>query len=156
MIVGREWKHGLMASSKTDDRLVRRRISDLPSWMGIKNCDNRMQPWRLKGRLSSSIMVRMGGTRSEKCASKRSRSVDWVHISSLNNFNIGNTYFILIDNPGIDSGDVDIIRLPRLSLRVQNTHIEPRQRNRVEVLSTRFSDGRVFSFCKKRSDPGFE
>lgn len=74
-MVGKEWKHGLMASSKTDDRFVRRRISDLLSWIGIKKCDSRIQPWRLKERLSSSIMVRIGGTRRGKCDSRCSRSV---------------------------------------------------------------------------------
>lgn len=75
VIVGRESRQGRMASSKTEERLVRRRMSDLLPLMGMSRSDARRQPRILKGRLSSSISVKMAGTRRGKCASRWSRSV---------------------------------------------------------------------------------
>lgn len=80
VIVGKEKKHCLMASSKTDERFVLRRISDWPSLMGLRSCKRRLQPRVLSDRLSSSIRVSVGGMRSGKCSSKYSRSVDWIFL----------------------------------------------------------------------------
>lgn len=72
VIVGREKKHCLMASSKTDERFVLRSISDWLSLMGLRSCKRRLQPRVLNDRLSSSIKVNVGGMRSGKCFSKYS------------------------------------------------------------------------------------
>lgn len=76
VIVGREKKHCLMASSKTDERFVLRSISDWLSLMGLRSCKRRLQPRVLNDRLSSSIKVNVGGMRGGKCFSKYSRSLD--------------------------------------------------------------------------------
>lgn len=66
MIVGRERRHGVMASSKTEDRFVRRRMSDLPSRRGTSSLERRLQPRVLNDMFSSSISERMGGTSNGK------------------------------------------------------------------------------------------
>ena len=71
VMVGRERRHGLMASMKTDERLVRFRISDLACWMGRRRWVRRVQPSVLLGLVSSSIKARMDGTRRGKWDSRR-------------------------------------------------------------------------------------
>lgn len=79
---GREWRHGIRASSKTEDRLVRRRMSDLLFQIGIRSCERRLQPRVLKGKTSSSIRVRRGGTSSERWDSIRLWSVGCQLVST--------------------------------------------------------------------------
>lgn len=67
---GRERRQGVMASWKTEARFVRRRMSDPLSWMGLRSCLRRLQPFVLKAMLLSSIKDRIAGTSRGKCASR--------------------------------------------------------------------------------------
>lgn len=78
VIDGRESRHGLTASSKTEERFVRLRISDLLSRIGLRSFVSRAHPRVLNGRLSSSINASSGGTRSGKCASNSSRFAGYI------------------------------------------------------------------------------
>lgn len=69
-MVGRDRRHGLTASSKTEERFVRLRISEFVSRIGLSICERRTQPLILKGRPSSSIKANRGGTTSGKCDSR--------------------------------------------------------------------------------------
>jgi len=44
VIVGSEKKHCFTASSKTEDRFVRRRMSDSLSLIGLRSCRRMLQP----------------------------------------------------------------------------------------------------------------
>lgn len=70
VIVGKEKKHCLMASSNTDARLVLCRIFDWLSLIGSRSCEVRLQPRALNARSSSSINVNNGGINSGKCRSR--------------------------------------------------------------------------------------
>lgn len=61
---GRDRRHGVTASSKTEVRFVRRRMSEPLFWIGCSSCVSRAQPFVLNGRLLSSIIARMVGTNS--------------------------------------------------------------------------------------------
>lgn len=73
VIEGRERRHGLTASSKTEERFVRLRISDLLSRIGLRSVLRRLHARALMDRVSSSIKASRGGTRSGKCVSSSSR-----------------------------------------------------------------------------------
>jgi hypothetical protein len=62
VIVGRESKQGVKASSKTDDRFVRRSKSEWQVCIGVKNFLRRRHPRALNAKLSSSIKDKSGGT----------------------------------------------------------------------------------------------
>lgn len=83
VMVGRERRHGLMASSKTEERLVRWRMSDLLSLIGERSCERMSQPQALKEVVSSSISERIGGTISGKWASMWDLSAGCESVSEL-------------------------------------------------------------------------
>ncbi len=70
-----------MASSKTEVKLVRTRMSEPLWWMGCRVLLNSSQPIRLNVRLLSSIKARMAGTRRGKCASRWTLSVGCRRVS---------------------------------------------------------------------------
>lgn len=93
VIEGRESRHGLTASSKTEERLVRLRISDLLSRIGLRSFVSRAHPRALKGRLSSSINASSGGTRSGKCASNLSRFAGYIALAGAELVVVGRTEY---------------------------------------------------------------
>lgn len=62
VMVGRERRHGVMASWKTEVRFVRWRMSDLLSLTRTSRFLSKSHPIVLKQMLLSSIMARMAGT----------------------------------------------------------------------------------------------
>ena len=76
VMVGNDRRQGLMASSKTEARFVRWRISDLLSLMGTRVWERSMQPEVLLATLLSSMRAKSGGTTRGKCASRCIQSVD--------------------------------------------------------------------------------
>lgn len=94
-MVGRERRHGLMASMKTEERLVRFRISDLACWMGCRRWVRRVQPSALLGLVSSSIKARMDGTRRGKWDSRRLMSGAWTLLVTGNMVSFRWIYLIL-------------------------------------------------------------
>lgn len=60
-MVGRERRHGVSASSNTEDRFERLRRSESLARIGVRNLIKRSQPRYLKDELSSSIKDNIGG-----------------------------------------------------------------------------------------------
>ena len=81
VIVGRERRQGVVASSKTEVKLVRSRMSEPLWWMGCRILLKSLQPIRLNVIQLSSIKARMAGTRRGKCASRWTLSVGCRRVS---------------------------------------------------------------------------
>lgn len=152
---GRERRHGLTASSKTEDRFVRCRISDLLSRIGLRSSERRAQPRALNAKPSSSISASRGGTSSGKCTSIRLRFSGYLPLA-MKIARVGWMYRVLRYNPRKHSRGVHIVILPRLGLRIQRAGIKARERDGVEVLPSFSCDGWVFCFCEERFDSPFE